>query len=79
MSAVKLARAAREAALVEVESWRTFGSWITDAEAEAWREVATLANRILIAHKCDGDSTEVAQLVTKMEAAIAAAKTGGLN
>ena len=79
MSAVKLAHAAREAALTEVESWRTFGSWITDAEAQAWREVATLANRILIAHKCDGDSPEVAQLVIRMEAAIAAAKTGGLN
>ena len=79
MSAPKLARAAREAALVEVESWRTFGSWITDTEAEAWRGVATLANRILIAHECDGDSAEVAQLVTKMEAAIVAAKSGGSN
>lgn len=79
MSTTKLARAAREAALVKVESWRSFDSWVTDAEAEAWREVATLANRILIAYDCDGDSTEVAQLVTKMEAAIAAAKTGGVN
>jgi hypothetical protein len=79
MSAVKTARVALVTALVEVESWRTFGSWITDTEAEAWREVATLANRILIAYQCDGDSPEVAQLVTKMEAAIVAAKQGGVK